>query len=105
MIACSALVKLRCPHLATKIASLLSDGRARMPGCNHRSLQMLIDYVHSDVLSMPVETKEDVDAAVELLRLSDEYELPRLKAAISRRLNRCVGAVCGMQSMSICCLL
>jgi hypothetical protein len=105
VLACSALVKLRCPHLGAKISSLLSDGRARMPGCNHRSLQMLIDYVHSDLLSMPVETKQDVDAAVELLKLSDEHELPRLKAAISRRLNRCVCAVCGMQSMSICCLM
>lgn len=57
------------------------------------------------MLSMPVETQEDVDAAVELLRLSDEHKLPRLKAAISRRLNRCVCAVCGMQSISICCLL
>jgi hypothetical protein len=92
VLACSTLVKLRCPHLGTKISSLLSDDqqRARMPGCNHRALQMLIDYVHSDVLLMPVETKEDILSAMELLKLSDEHDLPRLKAAISRRLNRCV---------------
>jgi hypothetical protein len=88
VLACSALVKLRCPHLAATISSLLSNGRVRLPGCNPRSLQILIDYVHSDVLSLPVETKEDIAAAVELLMLSDEHELPRLKAAISKRLNR-----------------
>ena len=92
MLACSTLVKVRCPHLAAKISSLLSDDqqRARLPGCSHRALQILIDYVHSDVLLMPVETKEDISSAMELLKLSDEHELPLLTAAISRRLNRCV---------------
>ena len=49
----------------------------------------MVDYVHSDMLSMPLENKEDLASAVELLKTSDEYDLPRLKVAIERRLHRC----------------
>ena len=49
----------------------------------------VVDDVHSDMLSMPLENKEDLASAVELLKTSDEYDLPRLKVAIERRLHRC----------------
>ena len=103
VLACSALIKLRCPRLATEISALFADGQqlARLTGCSRRALQMLIDYVHSDSLSMPLETKEDVVSAVELLKLSDDYELPRLKVAIGRRLNRFVFWQAGNQAIDL----
>jgi hypothetical protein len=90
--ACSTIVKLRCPALASKIASLSTaeqqQQQSRITGITRTVLQMLVDYIHSDVLLMPLETKEDVENAVLLLKASSEFVLPRLKIAISRRLYR-----------------
>jgi hypothetical protein len=95
--ACSAIVKLRCPALASKVASFKLPSTAeqqqiRMTGISRTVLQMLVDYIHSDMLSMPLETKEDVENAVMLLKTSSEFALPRLKIAISRRLHRFVAS-------------
>jgi hypothetical protein len=95
--ACSAIVKLHCPALASKVASFKLPSTAeqqqiRMTGISRTVLQMLVDYIHSDMLSMPLETKEDVENAVMLLKTSSEFALPRLKIAISRRLHRFVAS-------------
>jgi hypothetical protein len=86
--ACSTIIKLRCPALASRVSSAAEQHQICITGISREVLQMLVDYIHSDLLSMPLETKEDFEHALELLKSSAEFALPRLKIAVGRRLHR-----------------